>query len=99
VGDAVRRDETLGRRVALLYAANTLGAAGGALLCAFVLLPKLGLGHATLAGAALSGAVSLLALALSTTAPPATLDTAPSAPTRIDMPLWPSCVVGVSGAV
>lgn len=98
VGYAVRRDETVGPRVALLYAANTLGAAGGALLCAFVLLPELGLGRATLAGAALSGVVSLLALTLSSTAPPAIV-AAPSASTPLKTSVWPLWIVAASGAV
>ena len=38
----VARREELGRRATLLYAVNTLGAALGALLVTFVLLPRLG---------------------------------------------------------
>ena len=41
---AVRSDEELGQRVGWLYAVNTVGAAAGTLIAAFVLLPRLDLG-------------------------------------------------------
>jgi spermidine synthase len=40
---AVTRDDQIGRRVGGLYAINTLGAVGGAVIAGFVLLPQLGL--------------------------------------------------------
>ena len=40
---AVAEEAQIGRRIGLLYAMNTAGAVGGALLTAFVLLPALGL--------------------------------------------------------
>jgi spermidine synthase len=52
----VGRDETLGRWSAILYAANTLGAVSGAYLCAFWLIPNLGLTRSVI----LAGAVNLL---------------------------------------
>jgi MFS family permease len=39
----VSRDDQIGRRVGGLYAINTLGAVGGAIVAGFVLLPELGL--------------------------------------------------------
>ncbi len=47
---AVRREEEIGRRVGALYAANTAGAVAGALMGAFVLLPRLGLRSTVLVG-------------------------------------------------
>jgi len=41
----VQKEQKLGSTVGFLYAINTLGACGGALLSAFVLLPFLGLGQ------------------------------------------------------
>lgn len=41
----VRKERQLGSRIGLLYMINTTGAAGGALVTAFVLLPNLGLGR------------------------------------------------------
>ena len=41
---AVQRETEIGTRVGLLYTANTVGAAAGTLLTAFVLLPRIGLG-------------------------------------------------------
>ncbi len=40
---AIRSDDEIGQRVGLLYTANTVGAAAGTLLAAFLLLPRLGL--------------------------------------------------------
>ncbi len=53
----------LGRAVGGLYMVNTLGAALGAVLGAFVLLPRLGLGHATWVGIGLNGLAAALAAA------------------------------------
>ncbi len=61
---AVRTDAEIGRRVGLLYSANTAGAAAGTLLAAFVLLPWLGLGRTVLAATAINGLVFLLAVTL-----------------------------------
>jgi spermidine synthase len=61
---AVRHDREVGGRVGTLYTANTLGAAAGALLTAFVLLPGLGLGRTALAAATLNLCAFLLALPL-----------------------------------
>ena len=59
---AVQSREQIGRRIGLLYAANTAGAVVGALLAAFVLLPALGLSRSVWTGAALNAAVFLLAV-------------------------------------
>jgi len=56
------------REVAELYAANTIGAAIGAALTGFVLLPQLGLSGATMVGIALNAVAALGALALSRSA-------------------------------
>jgi len=63
LGGAVGQPEVRERRLNLLYAANTLGGASGALLGAYVIIPALGLsGTITLAagGSALAGAIALL---------------------------------------
>lgn len=53
-----KRERVLG----LLYASNTLGGALGSIGCAYVILPALGLRSATLAAAAGSGVVGVLAI-------------------------------------
>ncbi len=50
----VRRASTAGRDAGGLYAANTLGAAAGAILAGFLLIPTLGLEGATFIGVALN---------------------------------------------
>jgi spermidine synthase len=62
---AVRAEEEIGRRIGLLYAVNTAGAVGGALLTAFVLLPGLGLRATVWVGAAINALVFVLAALLS----------------------------------
>src|SRR5262245_56664152 len=61
----VTEDASLGRGSALLYAANTLGAVLGAYLCAFWLIPGLGLYRTVLVGALanLGVAAGVLAIA------------------------------------
>ena len=61
---AVAEEAQIGRRIGLLYAMNTAGAVGGALLTAFVLLPELGLTRTIWIAAALNAIVFLLAVAL-----------------------------------
>jgi len=61
---AVRRDDTLGARVALLYAVNTLGAAAGCLLAGFVTIPRAGLSASLAIAAAGNVAVALAATVL-----------------------------------
>ena len=61
---AVAEEAQIGRRIGLLYAMNTAGAVGGALITAFLLLPELGLKHTIWAGAAINGLVFLFAAAL-----------------------------------
>jgi spermidine synthase/MFS family permease len=58
------RAVSLGTSVALLYGANTLGAALGALLAGYWILPELGVWRTTLAAAGLNLAVAWLALTL-----------------------------------
>jgi spermidine synthase len=68
---AVARDEELGGRVGTLYTVNTLGAAAGAVLGGFVLLPALGLGRTVWVGVALNAAACVLAVPLFASAPAA----------------------------
>src|SRR6185295_8900143 len=55
----------IGRRVGLLYAVNTLGAASGALCAAYLLLPALGLTGTVLVGVVVNVIVFALAAAIS----------------------------------
>ena len=57
----VRRPDELGRNGSWLYAVNTIGAAGGALLAGFVLPPALGFNRAYLLAMAVNAAVAGLA--------------------------------------
>ena len=59
---AVRSDRQLGPRLAILYGANTAGAAAGTLIAAFWLLPAWGLGSTVWAAIGINGTVFLLAL-------------------------------------
>ncbi|MEE4379416.1 MAG: fused MFS/spermidine synthase, partial [Candidatus Competibacteraceae bacterium] len=61
---AVREDKQIGPRVGQLYMINTLGAALGALLAAFVLLPNFGLGATVWVAVVINGLVFLLAVLL-----------------------------------
>ncbi|MDA8018205.1 MAG: fused MFS/spermidine synthase [Thermoanaerobaculia bacterium] len=60
----VHREHQIASRVGALYAINTIGAAAGTLLAAFVLLPHLGLGATVWTGAGINAAVFLLAAGL-----------------------------------
>jgi len=66
------------RQLGALYAANTCGGAGGALLAAYVVLPVLGLRGTVLAAAALSALVGFAALRLGREVTPAPLDDEPA---------------------
>ncbi len=61
---AVHEEAEIGRRIGMLYTANTAGAAAGTLAAAFLLLPRLGLGRTVLAAAAVNVAVFGLAALL-----------------------------------
>lgn len=61
---AVRRPEEIGRRVGVLYAANTLGAVAGTLTAGFWLLVHFGLSWTIWTGVAVNGLVFLAAVAL-----------------------------------
>lgn len=63
-----REDPTLGRSVALLYSANTAGAATGALLAGYYLLPSLGVLGAIVVGVLANAAIALGVLRLSSRA-------------------------------
>jgi spermidine synthase len=66
---AVERESQIGSRVGLLYATNTAGAVAGTLTAAFLLLPALGLRRTVFVGAAVNGAVFVLAALLARTLP------------------------------
>lgn len=54
----VRRDDRVGRDVGLLYAWNTLGAAAGAALCGWFLVPRLGMDATLIASGAMNLAIA-----------------------------------------
>ncbi len=82
------RAATLGTSVALLYGANTVGAALGALLAGYWILPELGVWRTTLTAAALNLGVAWLALRLARRPLPEGQPVAPP----------PAAVPGVTGA-
>ncbi len=92
---AVTRDEQIGPRVGLLYAANTTGAIAGTLCAAFVLLPALGLRHTVHFGAAVNALVFAAAAALARRAPPGAAARAP----RVRGMPWILPAIAISGAV
>jgi spermidine synthase len=59
-----RNDGTIGRSTGLLYGINTFGAMFGTLLAGFLMIPGLGLTHATWATAAVNVGIGILAMAL-----------------------------------
>ncbi|MEE3325883.1 MAG: hypothetical protein VX252_00940 [Myxococcota bacterium] len=67
---AVRSEDQIGPRIGLLYSVNTVGAIGGALTAAFLLLPELGLRRTIYVGAGLNVLVFLAAAALARVAAP-----------------------------
>ena len=73
------RAVSLGTSVALLYGANTLGAALGALMAGYWILPELGVWRTTLAAAGLNLAVAWLALTLTRRLPSGRVAAAPAA--------------------
>ncbi len=66
---AVRSEAHIARRTGMLYAVNTLGAVGGALVAAFLLLPWLGLRGTVFVGAAINVLVFVIAALISTGGP------------------------------
>ncbi len=82
---AVRRESQVGRRTALLYACNTLGAVGGALAGGFLLLPRLGLERTVWLGAIFNGTAFAIAVLLARRARSAlaTFETKPTENTQV----------------
>jgi len=74
--------EGAGRRIGWLYGINVLGAAAGALVAPWVLLPLLGIRGAVLAAAVANCAVGLAALALAVR----TVDVAHAPETKVEAP-------------
>ena len=66
---AVTSDRNLGGRISLLYSMNTLGAVGGTLAAAFLLLPALGLQGTVWVGALINALVFAAAVLLARRAP------------------------------
>ena len=97
---AVRRNEQIGSRVALLYGINTLGAVLGTLTAAFLLLPAVGLRATVGVGAAVNLVVfviaALLARRLKDAAAVEESYSPPSA--RLRRPAWILPVMLLSGA-
>ena len=92
---AVTRDDQIGSRVGLLYAANTTGAIAGTVTAAFVLLPALGLRDTVHVGAAVNALVFAAAAALARRAP---RGAAAPAPRARGIP-WILPAIAISGAV
>jgi predicted membrane-bound spermidine synthase len=80
------RAVSLGVSVGLLYGANTVGAALGALLGGYLIIPLLGVWKTTLAAAGLNFAVAWLALRLARGAPPQALPQGGCEPARVAAP-------------
>lgn len=80
----IRSAANVARDAGGLYAANTLGAAAGAIVAGFVLIPSVGLRGTTLAGVLLNALAAAGAFALARTmgdiAPPAAIESAPPPP-------------------
>jgi spermidine synthase len=99
---AVRGEEELGPRIAVLYAANTAGAVLGTLAAAFALLPALGLRGAVQVGVAANALVFALAAAIARrapAAPPAAAAPAPATEPGAGRRRWVLPLILVSGAV
>ena len=75
---AVTSNRSLGPRVSMLYAMNTLGAVAGTLAAGFLLLPELGLGKTVLVGAAVNFVVFVIAVFAARVASLPAVSTGPS---------------------
>lgn len=97
---AVHEESQIGRRIGLLYAANTAGAVAGVLLAAYWLLPSFGLQATVWAAAAVNVVVFLVAAAIArgatTVAPRVAM---PRAPLFADAAHWILPLMLASGAV
>lgn len=95
-GALVRDDLMIGRFVGILYATNTIGAAVGALACAFLVLPLWGLGATVWTGVGLNLLVAFMAATLSRRELPRPETTRPVSASG---PRWALPVIAFSGAV
>ena len=96
------REGRLGRAVGLLYASNTLGAALGALLTGYVILPTLGIFRTTLLAVGANLTVALIALRLQGLLPSGPLPMAPpqkSGPRQRTLGIVAVIILGVGGVV
>jgi spermidine synthase len=104
---AVHTEAQIGRRIGMLYAMNTAGAVGGAVLTAFWLLPNLGLTDTVRTAAAINFIVFLLAAAIARRVPATPASEAESASklsrwegfTRVPSAAWVLPLMLLSGAV
>ena len=76
---AIGNQREVGRGAGALYAANTLGAVGGAVLAGFVLIPMLGLTATSRTAAAINVVIGSLAIALGWNRPVALADSTEAA--------------------
>ncbi|MGE4606489.1 MAG: fused MFS/spermidine synthase, partial [Myxococcota bacterium] len=97
---AIRKQEEIGKRIALLYAINTGGAVVGPLCAAFILLPALGLRSTVHVGVLVNGLTFLAAVLVARTAPAIDVEAAPPRSWRPGRrPSWILPLIAVSGAV
>jgi len=93
----IRSDADVRRETGAFYGANTLGAAAGALLGPFVLMPALGFTRTLLAAAALEAVAAALALRWLSSAPRAETTSLPRPRLASERVLWVAFLVGFAG--
>lgn len=86
----VRRRETIGRRVGLLYAVNTFGGVAGTFASAFLLIANYGVARTNLAALGLNAALAVVSLALARGRTVPAREAAASAPGREERPARPA---------
>jgi spermidine synthase len=108
VRHSVQKQSQIGSRIGFLYAMNTAGAVGGALVTAFWLLPELGLTKSVWAAAIVNAVVFVLAAATAKRSETVSLEAAanrapsaglPSRPRAIPDAPWILPLMLISGAV
>ncbi|MGI9257969.1 MAG: fused MFS/spermidine synthase, partial [Gammaproteobacteria bacterium] len=89
---AIKTNEQVGPRVALLYATNTAGAVLGTIIAGFLLLPLLGLNGTVWVGVAINAIVFGIAAMLATRAPALAADDGSTPSTRKVIGFAESCL-------
>lgn len=74
----VNSNETIAKRVGLLYGMNTLGAVGGCLLAGFILIPEIGIFYSICLAAGINILAALIASSLTLRAPSCTQQNQPT---------------------